>query len=320
MPRFATLVLAVITLPLALGASARAADATGDDAVLPSESAGGEWLQDKLDDPSLWFAGTDNLVFESVATAVAGRQTGRRWVGVIGGQPAWIVYYVPGELLGFEADTWHHAGAATDFHFLAGADVNDLSAVDDMATEPVEIRDAWLRVLHLGATLPPNASFLMIQFPADVDRDGGRLAEVWLHYREASQTLREEVQPPAIESAPPPIAPEFPQQQPQQRQPPPVQLPEPPAPVPPPIAEPAVVPIAEEPLAEIAPTEVALGAEPPPSTTGSHNDTLPPVLGEPEAVAAPEISRAQPAPPPLVEEVSHHAPDRLLRRRGPRSK
>jgi hypothetical protein len=158
----------------------------------------------------------------------------------------------------------------------------------------------------------------MIQFPADVDREGGRLAEVWLHYREASQTSREEaVQPAAIASAPPPIAPEFPQEQQSQL----VQLPEPPAPVPMPIAEPTIVPIVEEPVAEeTAPAEVAMSAEPPQPTTESRNDTLPPVVAEPVAVAAPEISPAQIAPPPPVEEVSHHAPERLLRRRGPRSK
>jgi hypothetical protein len=154
-----------------------------DDDDLPPEPATGEWLEDRLDDDHLWFASSGNLGFQPVARELTDYPTSRRWVRVVDGKPAWVMYYVPGEILGFEVDTHHFGAQGTDFQFAAGSDWRSLTPVDADYEEIVAFEAKWLRLYRAAEQLPDGTRFLKIEFPAGADVEAARLTEVWLRCR-----------------------------------------------------------------------------------------------------------------------------------------
>ncbi len=171
----ACLLVAIGALALTCVSGAVAADDP-----LPPEPTNGEWIQDILADDSLWFAASTNLDFEAVAKDLSDYPQGRRWVRVIDGKAAWVMYYVPGDLLGFEVDTHHYGALATDFRFSAGAAWDELAPVDAEYEEITGFEAKWMRLYRAVENLPAGTHFLRIEFPDDRDRAASRLTEVWL--------------------------------------------------------------------------------------------------------------------------------------------
>jgi len=153
------------------------------DDLLPPEPTMGEWLQDTLADASLWFAESGNLEFADLTPELSDYPLGRRWVHVIDGQPAWVTYYVPGEILGFEVDTHHDGALATEFHFAAGSTWRDLQPVDATSEEITGYEATWMRLYRANNELPAGTQFLRIEFPTGGDASAARLTEVWLRCR-----------------------------------------------------------------------------------------------------------------------------------------
>lgn len=151
--------------------------------VLPPDPANGEWLQDTLVNDDLWFASSNNLTFESMASGLSGYPRGHRWVGVANGKPAWVIYYVPGEILGFEIDTHHLGARGVDFQFSAGGDWQHLTPVEVGTEELAGFENHWLRMYRAVESLPAGTRFLRIDFPGDGEGDFARLTEVWLRCR-----------------------------------------------------------------------------------------------------------------------------------------
>jgi hypothetical protein len=104
-------------------------------------------------------------------------------VRVIDGKPAWVTYYVPGEILGFEVDTHHYGALATEFHFAAGSSWRDLQPVEATAEEISGFAAKWMRLYRANSALPAGTQFLRIEFPTGEDAAAARLTEVWLRCR-----------------------------------------------------------------------------------------------------------------------------------------
>jgi len=173
---------AFVAVACAMGAAvdSRAADSVD---ALPPEPITGEWIEDTLADDSLWFAASGNLAFEALAAELTDYPRGRRWVRVVDGRPAWVMYYVPGEILGFEIDTHHFGARAVDFRFAAGSQWNALTPVEADYEEIAAFEAKWLRLYRAADRLPGGACFLRIEFPNDAEIDAARLTEVWLRCR-----------------------------------------------------------------------------------------------------------------------------------------
>lgn len=179
-PRFMCgCVIAAATAFAAPAPAATIADSVAD--LLPAETNSGEWLNDTLDDARLWFASSNNLRAVAIAAELRDYSRGRRWLQASDAHPAWVMYYVPGRIEQVEIDTHHWAGGAIDFRFSAGPVPAQLTALD-VQPLPVAVTAGWLRALHASDALPPNASFLLIEFPAGADFDRARLTEVWIRY------------------------------------------------------------------------------------------------------------------------------------------
>lgn len=171
----------MVGIALALLGAMTAHAAGGE--VLPPEPTTGEWIQDTLDDPNLWFASSENFKFEPIPRELNDYPQGRGWVGVANGNFAWVLYYVPGELLGFEVDTHHLAARGWDFRFSAGGDARSLVPVEANTEELAGYEANWLRLYRATESLPPGTRFLRIEFPIDGEREFARLTEVWLRCR-----------------------------------------------------------------------------------------------------------------------------------------
>lgn len=187
---FALIIAVAIAWPPA-GANAQQADLD----ELPPEPVGGEWIEDTLDDDRLWFAASDNLAFEELAPELPGYAPGRKWVYVVDGQPAWVMYYIPGELLGFEVDTHHYGASAPFFAFAVGSRWDELTPIEPEFEEITGFDAKWMRLYRSANALPAGTRFLLIAFPDDRDRRAARLTEVWLRCRFDDPALEQERTP-----------------------------------------------------------------------------------------------------------------------------
>lgn len=179
-----SLVRRLVVLAVLLGGTlAPLAAADRATAALPPEATEGEWLEDSLNNPNLWFASSENLEFEPIAKELPAYPQGRRWVRVVDGRPAWVLYFIPGEILGFEVDTHHFAADGIDFRFAAGNDWKALTPLEVDAEEILDFTAKWLRLYRAADALPTGTRFLRIEFPSGADREAARLTEVWLRCR-----------------------------------------------------------------------------------------------------------------------------------------
>lgn len=170
---------------LAIVPALRAAEANLDD-----------WLHDNLSNRALWLYGSNNLALETAPAELPPRTPGKRWVLNRDGQPAAVVYFVPGDIKSVEVDTHRQPGAAGDFTLSVSPDGRIWQPLPSTVAA-LENGAGWEYRLLAADAVPAHQMHVRVEFPAEAKADTHRLTEVWIRFTWDASLLETDAPKPA---------------------------------------------------------------------------------------------------------------------------